>query len=157
MAPTWCAQGGEARSAGVALPLCSFLACLPGHRTRGGPYSTLEPQCQEHCSSTALSLNYSPLQISTYHKRSTAVPQDPRWNGSRSPQGCTNSLYKMAQKDEYNRAFVSEGLTHSQIQPNTKWHFGRLHLQMRNLRIRRADYILHHIILMHFYFTITSS
>lgn len=26
-------------------------------------------------------------------------------------QGCTISLYKMAQKDEYNHAFVSEGFT----------------------------------------------
>ena len=62
----------------------------------------------------------------------------------------------MAQKDEYNHAFVSEG-SHSRIQPNTEWHFGWLHLQMRNPRILRADYILHCIILIHFYFTITSS
>lgn len=33
--PAWRAQRGEARSTGVALPLCPFLPCLPGHRTRG--------------------------------------------------------------------------------------------------------------------------
>ena len=61
----------------------------------------------------------------------------------------------MAQKDETVPLYLR--VSHSRIQPNTECHFGRLHLQMRNPWILKADYILHRIILIHFYFTITSS
>lgn len=119
---------------------------------REAPYSTLEPQLQGHCSSTARSLTYSPLRISTLSQRE--VQPSPRTQGGMVQEPPRKLKPKDAQvpyikwSGRMNTTVpLYPRVSHSRIQPNTGWNFGWLQLQMRNPWILRADYILHHIII----------
>lgn len=102
MPPVWHAQRGKARTARVALTLCPFLLCLPGHRNREAPYSTIEPHLQEHCSSSPPLSYLLLLWISTLSQKemqpslSTQDGMVPGAPKDTKIQGCANSFYKMA-------------------------------------------------------------
>lgn len=93
MPPAWHAQGGKARPARVALSLCPFLLCLPGHRNREAPYSTIEPHLQEHCSSTPPSLTYCFSGFLLYLKRKCGHPLVPKVEWFQEPPRILKSKF----------------------------------------------------------------
>ena len=122
MPPAWHAQGGKARPARVALTLCPFFLCLPGHKTREAPYSTIEPHLQEHCSSSPPLSYLLLLWISTLSQKE--VWPSPSTQGGMvpgAPKDTKNQIPSIKWPRRMNTTVpLYLRVSHSQIQPNTE-------------------------------------
>ena len=116
---------GKARPARVALTLCPFLLCLPGHKTREAPYSTIEPHLQEHCSSTPPSLTYCFSGFLLYLKRKCSHPLVPKMEWFQEPPRILKSKNVQIPYIKWPRRINTTvplylRVSHSRIQPNTE-------------------------------------